>query len=44
MSKYDKNKDYYKMLGVARTAKDTEIKKAFHNLAKKYHPDVAKGN
>jgi molecular chaperone DnaJ len=44
ISKYDKTKDYYKMLGITRTAQDIDIKKAFHNLAKKYHPDVTKGN
>jgi curved DNA-binding protein len=35
-------KDYYKSLGVARTASETEIKKAFRKLAREYHPDVAK--
>ncbi len=35
-------KDYYKSLGVARTATDAEIKKAFRKLAREYHPDVAK--
>jgi curved DNA-binding protein len=35
-------KDYYDVLGVARTASDEEIKKAFRSLARKYHPDVAK--
>lgn len=35
-------KDYYKVLGVARTATSDEIRKAFRGLARQYHPDVAK--
>jgi len=37
-----KYKDYYAVLEVPRGANDAEIKKAFRNLARKYHPDVAK--
>ena len=33
------NKDYYGILGVSKDATEKEIKKAFRNLAKEYHPD-----
>ncbi len=33
-------KDYYKILGVNKNASDKEIKKAYRELSKKYHPDV----
>jgi len=32
-------KDYYKLLGVGKTATDADIKRAFRKLAMKYHPD-----
>ncbi|MCF8464718.1 MAG: J domain-containing protein [Flavobacteriales bacterium] len=32
--------DYYKTLGIAKTATEAEIKKAYRKMARKYHPDV----
>ncbi|MCX6168422.1 MAG: DnaJ domain-containing protein [Ignavibacteriales bacterium] len=37
-------KDYYKDLGVGKTATPAEIKKAYRRLANKYHPDKTKGD
>ena len=33
-------KDYYEVLGLKKGATDAEIKKAYRQMAKKYHPDL----
>ncbi len=37
-------RDYYEVLGVGRDADDTALKKAYRQLAKKYHPDTNPGD
>ena len=34
-------RDYYEVLGVPRTASEDRIKRAYHQLALQYHPDVS---
>jgi len=40
----NRNKDYYGILGVKKTATQEEIRKAFRKAARKYHPDVNPGD
>ncbi|KAF9201019.1 hypothetical protein BGZ49_008755 [Haplosporangium sp. Z 27] len=42
--KQSQQKDYYKILGVPRSATDREIKKAFRKLALQWHPDTYRGD
>ena len=37
-------RDYYDVLGLGKGASDSEVKKAYRQLAKKYHPDTNQGN
>jgi DnaJ-class molecular chaperone len=39
-----KFRDYYETLGVARDAKEADVKKAYRKLARKYHPDLNPNN
>lgn len=40
----EQKRDYYEVLGVERGADDATIKKAYRQLAKKYHPDMNPGD
>lgn len=37
-------KNYYKILGIDESANNSEIKRAYRDLAKKYHPDINQGD
>jgi molecular chaperone DnaJ len=39
-----KKRDYYDVLGVSKDADDAELKRAFRELARKYHPDINAGD
>ena len=43
-SDFDMKLDYYLKLGLTKSATESEIKRAFYALAKKYHPDIDNSN
>ena len=40
----NKEKDYYKILGIGHDSDKKEIKKVYRQLARKFHPDINPGN
>ena len=37
-------RDYYEVLGIAKSASEDEIKKGYRRMAKEYHPDLHPGD
>ena len=42
-SRFNQQKDYYKILNVNNKASEKEIKQSYKTLVKKYHPDINVG-